>query len=168
MNIVGDRLAAIAATEDDPVRFDLFGRSAFNRYYYSAYFTVRTALGRIDTNWERMNHKAIPQLLRTAVLERLRKQASANKKTGLMTGAEASRFYSMAASAAAELSNCLRTAYEVRVVADYEPQTKVEVIGKAAGAKLADCTISRASGWQRRAETHASTILRAYERFGLI
>lgn len=168
MNIVGDRLAAIAATEHDPVRFDLFGRSAFNRYYYSAYFTVRTALGRIDTNWERTNHRAMPQLLRTTVLERLKKQVSMNKRTRLMPDAEASRFYSMAASAAAELSDCLRTAYEVRVVADYEPQTKVEAVGKAAGAKLADCTMGTASGWQRRAETHASTILRVYGRFGLI
>ncbi len=36
MRIVGDHFAGIAAGKGDGNELDLFSRSAFNRYYYSA------------------------------------------------------------------------------------------------------------------------------------
>lgn len=167
MNIVGDHLREMAAKEKDRLRFDLFSRSAFNRYYYSAFLAVRAALGTIDSKWQKPNHAAIPALLKGQVIERLHAQLSINKKRGGRLDAETERLYSRARSAADELSTFLRTANAVRRVADYEPETKVDRMEQPGGARLARCTIDEARGWRQRAEACTSTILRAYKRLGL-
>ena len=167
MKIVGDHLARIAfSSRADPDRFDLFARSAFNRYYYSVFLTVRAALRTIDAKWAKPAHKDLPVLLTGKVVVRLQERISICKRTGQITEAEAARLYSKAASAAQNLSQLLNTAREVRRVADYEPEERV---GRNRDSPvLAKCTIGTASGWQRRADTDARAILSAYGQLGLI
>jgi hypothetical protein len=50
-------LQARAMTGNDA---DAFGRSAFNRYYYATYLSVRELLASLDSSWETQRHSAIP------------------------------------------------------------------------------------------------------------
>ena len=166
LNIVGDRLAKIAdeEKENDPVRFDLFSRSAFNRYYYSAFLTVRTALRNIGCEPKKPTHQSVRDALTGEVRKRLKREL----KKGQLTAAEASRIRYVATNVVADLELLLREAYDVRCVADYNPEQRVDGMGSPGGAKLANRTISLASGWRRRAESHAGAIQNAYDRLGLI
>ncbi len=164
LNIVGDRLAKIADTESDPVHFDLFSRSAFNRYYYSAFLTVRTALRNIGCEPKKPTHKNVRDALTGEVRKRLKREL----RKGQLTAAEASRIRYVATTVVADLELLLHSAYDVRCVADYRPEQRVDGTGSPGGAKLADCTISLASGWRRRAELHTGAIQNAYDRLGLI
>jgi hypothetical protein len=85
MRIVGDHLAEVAAKSGDATHFDLFGRSAFNRYYYSAFLSVRTALRTIDSRWATPSHQAVPAVLKGDVLARLKRQTPVISLKSLFT-----------------------------------------------------------------------------------
>lgn len=160
LTLVGNRLAEIAVTERDPEHFDLFSRSAFNRYYYSTFLTVRIALARIDSRWAKIEHATIPPLLKGQVVERLRKANRKLEQAKVLDGTTR-RLYSEARTAAHELSWSMDFAREVRRVADYEPQEKTT--RNSDGAKLANCTTAEAKRWQQRAEIRTGAILRVYD-----
>jgi hypothetical protein len=166
MKIVGDHLAKVAQQSADRMHIDLFGRSAYNRYYYSAFLHVRSALKTIDIKWATPKHQDVPVVLRGEVLNRLKwhiKFAEANRLISRIQGKQMSR---AAAIAASELSNLLVLAREIRRVADYEPEQLVAKDGLV--IKLGECTLSTAKGWPQRADTHAKTILKVYGQLGLI
>lgn len=117
---VGEHLAARAKAEGGECA-DAFGRSAFNRYYYAAYLSVRDLLKQINPKWK-AQHSGIPDLLEDAVINLIRKEAAKQMKSSLISRSDKSRMTSQAATAASELANVLRTAYAVRVTSDYEPE----------------------------------------------
>jgi hypothetical protein len=166
MRIVGDRLAQIAAASSDPTHFDLFGRSAFNRYYYSAFLSVRATLRRMDSRWAAPAHKDVPIVLKGEVLQRLKRTIQLSSTNGQISRAQGAQMYHAAATAASELSNLLTAAREIRRIADYQPELPVAKQG--AVVKLADCTLDAAKSWEKRAEMQAKTILRVYGQLGLI
>jgi hypothetical protein len=61
MRIVGDHFAGTAAGKGDENEFDLFSRSAFNRYYYSAFLSVRSVLKTLDPAWATPSHQSMPE-----------------------------------------------------------------------------------------------------------
>ena len=165
MNIVGDHLADVArrSKASDKIGFDLFGRSAYNRYYYSVFLHVRMVLMTIDSRWAppyKLAHNSVPGLFRGRVLTKLTKQLEVAQKSGQITPDEAKQMFSWAHTAAEELAMLLDSAREVRTVADYHPETAVTREG--AVIKLSDCKLDTAKNWKRRAETLAKTILYIY------
>ena len=76
MELVGRHLEEQAERRASmPVEFDLFGRSAFNRYYYATFLLARAMMRNFNPNWQGP-HKGFPdeligstgKVLRTAKL----------------------------------------------------------------------------------------------------
>jgi hypothetical protein len=166
MKIVGDHLAGEAANRDDPTEFDLFSRSAFNRYYYSAFLSVRSVLKSIDPAWATPSHQSMPEVLKGEVLNRLKRQIRNAQKTGQITQTKGNQLFHIAGTAASELSNLLTSARETRRLADYEPETRVAKNGSV--TTLGEWTLEAARNWERRVDAQSKTILKIYVQLGLI
>jgi hypothetical protein len=166
MKIVGDYLAGVAASRGDATEFDLFSRSAFNRYYYSAFLSVRTALKSLDPIWATPSHQSMPEILKGEVLKRLKRQVRNAQKAGQISQSKGNQLLHAAAVAASELSNLLTSARETRRLADYEPETRVARDGST--TKLGEWTLEAARNWEGRVDAQSKTILKIYAQLGLI
>lgn len=166
MKIVGDHLGDFALKSGSEIHCDLFGRSAYNRYYYSAFLCVRAALKTIDSRWATPTHQDVPRVLIGEVLHRLKRHIQLARDSNQINHTQGEQMYHAAASAASELSNLLRSAREIRRVADYEPEQPVSKVGSQ--LKLRGYTLDTAKGWTQRAETQVKTILRVYGQLGVI
>ena len=64
MHGVGHHLQVTAwkKTPQDPDR-DAYARSAFNRYYYGVFLTVRDMFRKMGLHWEEMRHASYPEAL---------------------------------------------------------------------------------------------------------
>lgn len=103
---------------------DVYGRSAFNRYYYAAFLTIRECLLRIEPKWqEKLNHKDIPGMLRGTVKKEVEKKARMALKIG-----DTKEYSDCSAvkSLTLELAGTIEKAYAIRVVADYDPEIRVK------------------------------------------
>ena len=148
------------------MRFDLFSRSAFNRYYYSAFLTVRTTLDKIDCAPKKPNHTNVRQALRGQVSKRL-KLALKHQKDHLKPR-EINQIRYVATTVVNDLEQLLGAAYSVRCDADYYPGRRVERTGSTGGGKLSGHTISAAKLWPQRVESYAHAIQKTYAQFGII
>jgi hypothetical protein len=161
---VGEHLAQKAVTEAGSLA-DAFGRSAFNRYYYAAYLTTRDLLGMVDEKWARQPHAAIPQLLQTTFISRIREQAKAHARAGAISGGDQDRLTRSASIAAASMAATLRTAYALRVTSDYEPQTAVRFAGGT--FTLVDRSEGEARGWLTEIARSRATLIQILKDLGL-
>ena len=166
MKIVGDHLAQVSGATTDKVSFDLFGRSAYNRYYYAAFLCVRSGLKRIDSGWAKPTHAAVPDLLRGQVRDRAKKKIRFAVKSAQITNTHGMQLNRAINDAVSELSNLLALAREVRRVADYEPEKLVHKEGRV--VKLGTCTLDSATKWMQRADIEVKKILNVYAQLGLI
>jgi uncharacterized protein (UPF0332 family) len=166
MRIVGEHLANEATNRGVSDERDLFGRSAFNRYYYAAFLAVRAVLRKIEPSWATPTHQGVPVVLKGDVLRRIKKQIRDSEKSGIITHSQGEQYYRAAATAALELSNLLTSARETRRIADYEPETKISDDGKV--MKLGAYSLEAAKSWENRVHAHAGTILNIYDQLGLI
>jgi hypothetical protein len=166
MRIVGDHLASVAAGKGDEHEFDLFSRSAFNRYYYSAFLSMRSVLKTIDPAWATPSHQSMPEVLKGEVLQRLKRHIRTAQKSGQITEAKGHEFLRAARTAASELSNLLVSARETRRLADYQPETRVVRSGTT--MTLGQSTLEAARNWERRVEAQSKTILKIYVDTGII
>jgi hypothetical protein len=166
MRLVGDHLAVEAKTRGLVDERDLFGRSAFNRYYYSAFLSVRAVLKKIDPSWATPSHQSVPEVLKGEVLKRIKKEIQTSQKAGLLSHSQGLQYYSAASAAANELSNLLVSARETRRVADYEPETKLLDNGQV--LKLGKYSLEAAKSWEDRVKAQSGTILKIYAQLGLV
>jgi len=165
MNKVGEKLQDWAVGSHEENESDAFGRSAFNRYYYAAYLETRDMLSMLDPKWARTSHKDIPQLLKRTVTAVIRKEANTQRKAGLITGGRASGLCSTSNDAASELSNLLESAYDIRVVADYNPD--IRVVKNGAKIELANEKLDSARTWKNRASIYTKQILKVWKELGI-
>ncbi len=166
MEIVADDLARTPRAATDDHRLDLFGRSAYNRYYYAIFLNIRSVLRRIDSRWSKPAHAEIPNLLRDTLPNRLKKHIERAKRDGLISEGRGQQMYSVAKAAAWDLSSLLDSAREVRRIADYEPELTLTRDGTI--IMLGTCTLDAAKKWTRRVDIQAGTILRIYAELGLV
>lgn len=166
MKIVGDHLVQTAIGCADPIEFDLFSRSAFNRYYYAAFLCIRGTLKSINPAWAEPTHQDIPVMLTGKVLKRLKEQIHIAESTHQITRSEGQRLLSSAITAASGLADLLISARETRRLADYEPE--IQVARSGSGAKLGSCLLSTAQNWEGKVSAQSKTILRVYAKIGLI
>jgi hypothetical protein len=165
VKIVGDRLSLIATASGNSREADLFGRSAFNRYYYASFLIVRETLKRIDNRWAEPSHAEIPDLLRGQVLKHIKKEVRSLEENDLIAHGEAQSTINRAINATNALADLLSKAREVRRVADYEPDTMVTRVGSV--MSLAEQTLDAAKGWPQRAEQQSGIILKTYADLGI-
>ncbi len=165
LTIVAEKLQAIACASKEDDAIDAFGRSAFNRYYYSAFLTVRATLTEMNSSWAKMAHKNMPDLLTGEVWTRIHREAQKQTATAFISRKEAKEELHAANTAVAELASLLNLSRAVRVTADYEPDTRA--MRCAAGVSLASCTLDAAKRWPHTAERFSKQLLRVWRHLGI-
>ena len=166
MKLVGEKLANCALSESDSFKKDLFGRSAFNRYYYAAFLITREMLGEINPKWKKTPHKGIPELLQNAVRKPAIKRLKLDAKKDLITNGEFSALQTKINNATSELANLLVQAYDVRLIADYEPEKHIAVVNKI--IVLSSCKLTSASNWANKANAYCKDIRKVWKDSGLV
>lgn len=159
---VGEKLQewAEGARLDEDV--DAFGRSAFNRYYYASYLTVRELLGNLNGAWAEQGHGEIPTLLRKAVLRRIRDEAKQRVQGHLLQYAAAQGIQARANKIVAELSGLMEQSYHVRVVADYYPENRI--VKEGTKISLENLTLTAAHHRSNKVNDLSKRLLRIWRQ----
>jgi len=165
LKVVGDQLSTWAIAQKDKQKQDVFGRSAFNRYYYSAFLITRQMLGEFEDRWKSTAHREIPNLLRASVKRKVESRLKINVRTRIMTESEKSRFLMELKTSLNELAALLSEAYDVRIIADYEPEMLVTFEKKI--ISLRNYKLTSANNWPGRARAYCKTIRRVWKGCGL-
>lgn len=166
MKIVGEKLENLAQSERDDLAKDLFCRSAFNRYYYAAFLITRKMLGELNLSWKTTPHKEIPNLLTTGVKKPVLNRLKMYAKKDFITEGEKSTLITKLTNATTHLSNLLDEAYDIRVIADYEPEILVE--GENSKLALKNHKLTTANGWENRASAYCKDIRSVWRDSGLV
>jgi hypothetical protein len=160
---VGDHLGAFAQTKANPREKDLFGRSAFNRHYYAAYWAIRTNLHWL--NWSDIGHAAIPDLL-GGFKSKISRQKRNILKTGIMPIHQVHQISNRATAAINELVRLFNLSYATRVVADYEPDRSIDDVDGI--LSLNSVKFSVASHWHEQASKFSLILRDCLRQLGLV
>lgn len=158
---VGKHLEAQALRLDSEDDIDSFGRSAFNRYYYAAFWIVRAALAEIDPKWSSIAHAAVPDLLRGAVRNKLEQGLKKAERTGSRGGTLRNQIQTSTGT----LAQLMEHAYKKRVEADYSISARVKKTNGALYMGAEKC--SSASHWPHRANTSTRNLLNVSKQLGI-
>jgi len=165
MKIVGDELSILASSRHGSDDFDLLGRSAYNRYYYSAYLITRQTVGQMRSDWKRISHAGLPTLLDSALINVVKSHLERQRRTNLITQGQYSRLLSDFRNTANELAQLLKLAYNIRTLADYEPEIKISYINHV--ISLQSCNITTAKEWTAKTDKLCGRLLRLWKEIGL-
>ena len=133
---------------------DLFARSAYNRYYYATFLIVRETVSSLDSAWIGLPHKNYPELLEGKILTKI---STAKRRAVSLSDQKLIRSCQSATNAIKLLAELMRSSSSVRVLADYEPETKISFEGNGR-FKLSGVDITVADQWPVRAKAFASII----------
>lgn len=161
MQTVADHLEKHCRKCKDGQERDQFARSAFNRYYYAVYLTVRSALAQIDPSWDEPTHSQVPNLLRDTVVKRIKKRS----KSPAMNQADAKKQEYLGCTAAKTLATLVHTSNTIRVVADYDPDRLV--VFENSVVTLAGVKASSARQWCKDANSQSTVLVNAAKKLGL-
>lgn len=145
---------------------DALGRSAFNRYYYATYLTVRDLLGLIDAAWKKESHAKIPELLEGAVLKKLRAEARKQERSGVISKSHEKGLIYQATTASSEIASTLKIAYQIRVISDYQPEERITFVGDQFW--LQEHSDREASNWISRVEMQKGNLVRISKELGIV
>lgn len=164
MQVVGERLSEIAMSIRGTSPDDcLFARSAFNRYYYATFLASRQLLA--DTiGTKGLPHKTLPEYLIGTFAKTIKRQIEVEFKSGVLSNTDRARMLGSLKHNTALLQNLLVTAYGVRVLADYAPETPVEIEQNT--YSLGAATLSAASNWASRAQMHCKNLHKIWRDLG--
>lgn len=160
MEVVAAHLYQEAIKQANTIDKDQFGRTAFNRYYYATFLHVRKGLSRLNTNWSRLPHHDIPELLKGVVKKEL---FQGKVKAARVRDSDVVALCAKAESAAIELSQLMQEGYATRVVADYTPEVQVD-FSKGSDFTLNSVAIKHARDWPHRALAYVGTITSAWKQ----
>ena len=122
------------------------------------FLIVREMVSRFDTKWERLPHGSYPEVLNGSVYKTI---DSALKKATRISDKESIHSLQSAKSAARDLANLMVMGYAVRVVADYEPDVKIEECG-ASRFSLNGVNITAAHEWTDRAKILSNAVSKGW------
>lgn len=161
MRRVADHLKSQALLAANADEFDLFGRSAFNRYYYATFLIVRAGLRRMSlvAKSGEIAHASVPEILSGTVYKRLKKACTDAKRIG---DGEAISLFSVGALAARDLASLMNSARASRTTADYHPEMQITKSGK--GFLLITVNVDQAQTWPHKAETLINRIAAAWRQ----
>lgn len=145
---------------------DAFGRSAFNRYYYASFLSVRELLAEIEPSWSATPHANFPQLLQEAVVKQVCREAKKQEKAGAISASDARSLIRRAKTATSEIASVLSVANEARVAADYRPEIKVAFVDS--GFELGGQTDAAARGWKARVDRMKGVLLGVYKELAIV
>lgn len=139
---------------------DVFARSAYNRYYYGCFLSLRATFAKMNPQWATNPHKSYPELLNGTILRKLKRERTRAIRNG---DTELVRILDAAIRGIPEISKIMTEANAARVVADYEPGIAVNFID-GARFSLNQIEIGRAHEWQGRIEILAANLGSAWRQ----
>jgi hypothetical protein len=161
MEIVARHLQEQASSKAPSQEGDLFGRSAFNRYYYAAYLEVRLGLSGWRREWEGdMAHAKIPEILRGQVSKALKAGLRLAERN---SDNEVASLCSFGITAAKDLAQLMDNGRSARVTADYNPEIRVE-FSPDANFQLNTVGVNEARSWPGRARGLVDVISQAWRQ----
>ena len=164
MHGVGHHLQVTAweKTPQDPDR-DAYARSAFNRYYYGVFLTVRDMFRKMGLHSEKMRHASFPDVLSGKITKEFgnaQKRARRNDDFVLVK-----KIHKVKLSIH-ELKELVKKANEIRKVADYDPDEPVIFAGEPRFT-LKSVDVTKAHDWGRNARILCGSILLVWEQINV-
>lgn len=138
---------------------DLFARSAYNRYYYAVFLSVRSMVTELDNKWALTRHKSYPDLLKVSISKNLK---IARWRAGKNNDSELYRILDSGIRAASALAILMEQANGARVVADYNPSEAVNFVGGRFSLKSIE--ITEAHGWYDSVRILTNSIKNAWRQ----
>ncbi|MBF0556125.1 MAG: hypothetical protein HQK96_16500 [Nitrospirae bacterium] len=158
MRDVADKLKEWAIQQKDDNKADVFGRSAFNRYYYAVFLKTRKVIKRIHPDIGDIKHKEIPDIMRGKHISGKVENRIQHAKNKKRIDPEKFLYYKDTLKISVETLSKLHTnAYDIRVKADYFPE--VPIIRENNSITLNGQTLDEASKWPDQAVMIAGKIL---------
>lgn len=166
MKKVGDYLASYALSchkisGDD---FDLFARSAYNRYYYAVFLSVKRMLVKIRGSDFEIAHADAPCYVRGAVRDSILRELKKRRRGLLVSDSRFFELKSLLHRSSERVAKLLDDSRPVRVAADYRPEIKITYENNT--ISLISCKQSVASSWVDQANMHCSEILMVWRDCG--
>lgn len=165
MRRVADHLEEVAvrsSTDDD---LNYFGRSSYNRYYYSCYWAVRVSLNRFFKNWEKTGHADVPRKLRSSFKKLLLDRSEELRSNGVMSDAEYNRNQAAIKGLIKGIADILQQGYDSRCIADYNPERKV--VRDGVGLRLEGLKTSEFKKWDKLIHTRVNKLDKILNDLGL-
>lgn len=158
-HLVQEAIRRIPADEADG-----FARTAFNRYYYSAYLEVRKGLRTLKPEWSQdLPHAQIPEILRGTIHKTFN---DARNKALRRGDAEIIKMCESARSAASDLAKLLDLGRQVRVTADYHPEIPIDFVPQP-NFVLNAISIDSARSWPHKAKAYVSPIVSTWRHLNV-
>ena len=145
------------AKPQDMTDFDLYGRSAFNRYYYASYLKVRELIVEFEPQWAG-GHATVPEFLTGSIEREIKKYRSTALRR---QQADVVEICNRAVKAIVSLANIMQLAYSIRVTADYNPTIKI-IDAADSRFKLGNTSITEAHNWVVQVQSLIVVIRRAW------
>jgi hypothetical protein len=139
---------------------DAFARSAYNRYYYACFLTLRATFAEMNADWSRTPHKTYPELLNGQIQRELK---SARRQASKSGDRELQNIIDVALRSTPELSRIMTEAYGARIIADYESSISVD-FDVSKRFSLNKIEISRAHDWLSKVKPLAENVLAAWKQ----
>lgn len=165
MELVADTLTTRALAAANLSEANLFGRSAFNRYYYGVYLAVREMLRVGHPEIYQVKHKELPDQLVGKVRSRIVDEAKRQVKKKVLSDSEAERLIHKSTVALQDLAEILRDGFRIRVIADYDPE--VEATVENGHIVLDDRTSDAARNWGVRASRSIGQVQKVWRQLGI-
>lgn len=148
---------AAVSRRKNPAEFDQFGRSAFNRYYYSVFLEVRVLIREFKPDWAGA-HSQLPSELTGSITREIR----AKKKSALAKKqSDAIPVFDRGLQGLDALSTLLNKANTVRIQADYVPEVKISDLGSKRFS-LGAVPVTDAHNWLAEAKRNIELVRRAW------
>jgi hypothetical protein len=142
---------------------DPFGRSVFNRSYYSIFLAARNLVLLIDTDRTSIEHASLPEFLRGKISRRVRDEYARQMKAKI---GPSKAIEAMVLENLEELAKLLDDARRLRTIADYEPSQKVSFEGGSVTLGMKKDT--EAIHWADKAESLCGKIEDGLRQFSII
>jgi hypothetical protein len=166
MKAVGEHLRVHSVKQTDSNLMDLFGRSAFNRFYYAAFLITRDMLGDLDPKWKKLKHSTLPVILEKSLKPIVLRRVNKNVQSGIMSEGEKSKQLRILKVATGELSNLLKEAYALRCIADYQPELRVSRNRDV--LTLEDKKLTTAKTWPDKSSACCKSIRKVFMETGIV
>jgi len=140
--------------------FDVFARSAYNRYYYATFLVARECISGLDKNWSHLPHADYPKVIDGKIIKKI---TEARRKAVNLGDKDLIQTCQQAVYAARSLSLLMKSSSSVRVVADYHPDVPVSFDGSDRFT-LAGVDITDAHQWPNRAKAYGTSIADAWRQ----
>lgn len=160
MQDVGVHLESSAIEKGSPFGDD-FARSAFNRYYYSCFLTVRAWLIQ-NYKWNDNNsHSALPDVFSGLKQNQLKKKL---KKAQKLSDNDSIKNFSLAIRSTNNIVNILNKGRAMREKADYRPELKVQFVDNT--FSIDNIKVSEAQNWMPEIRKNLNNIETAFRESG--